>query len=119
MYNDEDVTELLNSHKQVLTLNNVAEIHKQSKLYAAKEHQPEERPITVSKLSKGLGRTKAGINVFQDIYSEKRKAATTRQDSEGVRREVFFCQTLHFSLHGHLQRLVHHHLHFWAVYLLI
>jgi len=53
--------------------------------------------MTVSKLSKGLGRTKAGINVFQDIYSEKKQAVTTRQDSEGVRREVFFCQTLHFS----------------------
>jgi len=55
--------------------------------------------------------------MFQDIYSEKQQAATTRQDSEGVRREVFFCQTLCFSLHGHLQSLVHHHLHFWTVYL--
>jgi hypothetical protein len=30
MYSAEDVTELLNSHKQVLTLNNLAEIHTQN-----------------------------------------------------------------------------------------
>jgi hypothetical protein len=46
--------ELLNSHEQVLTLNNLAEIHKQNKPESAKKHQLEERPMTISKLSKGL-----------------------------------------------------------------
>ena len=55
--------------------------------------------MTVSKLSKGLGRTKAGIKVFQDIDSEKKQAATTRQDSKEVKGEVFFCQTMRLSLH--------------------
>jgi len=45
--------------------------------------------MIVSKLCKGLGRTKAGIKVFQNIDSEMKQAAT-RQDSEGVRREVSF-----------------------------
>jgi len=45
--------------------------------------------MTVSKLSKELGRTKAGIKVFQNTDSKK-QAATTREDSEAVRRGVFF-----------------------------
>jgi hypothetical protein len=39
------------------------------------------------------------MKAFQDIDLEKKQAATTRQDSEGVRREVFFSQTLCLSLH--------------------
>jgi hypothetical protein len=46
--------------------------------------------VAVSKLSKGLGCTKAGIKVIQDIDSGKKQAASIRQDSEGVRRDVFF-----------------------------
>jgi hypothetical protein len=46
--------------------------------------------VAVSKLSKGLGHTKAGIKVIQGIDSGKKQAASTRQYSEGARREVFF-----------------------------
>jgi len=65
-YDAEDVLELPNSHEQELTLENLVEIQKQNTLEEAEEPEPgpEDRTVTVSKLTEGFGIMDAGIRVF-------------------------------------------------------
>jgi predicted restriction endonuclease len=74
-YDAEDVSELLNSNDEKLTLDNLVEIWRQSTLEEAEEPQPEQkdRTMTVSKPTEGLGLTEAGIQVFDDTDSNEQQ----------------------------------------------
>jgi hypothetical protein len=70
------VLKLPNSQDQELTLDNVVEIRKQSTPEEAEEPEPgpEDRTVTVSESTEGLGFTDVGIRVFEGIDSyEQRK----------------------------------------------
>jgi hypothetical protein len=69
MYDSEDFFELLNSHDQEKTLDNLVEIWKQNSHEAEEpEARHKERTMMVSKLN---GFTKPGIKVFQNTDSNK------------------------------------------------
>ena len=65
--------EVLNSHDQLLTLNNLSEILKQSTLEEDEEfkHKPKDRIMMVSKLNEGLGLTEDGIKVSEGTGLEQ------------------------------------------------
>ena len=69
-YDARDVLELSNSQHEELTLDNLVEIRKQSALEKA-----EDRTVTVSKLTEGLGFTDVGIRAFEGIDSNEQRAA--------------------------------------------
>jgi hypothetical protein len=70
---------LLNSSKLERTLGHVTDIRKQNALEEAEKLKPEERTMTVSKFTKGLGLNKTVFRVFQDIDSNEQPAARTRR----------------------------------------
>jgi hypothetical protein len=67
--------ELPNSHEQVLTLENLVEIQKQNTLEEAEEPKPgpEDRTVTVSELTEGLGFRDSGIRVFEGKDSNEQR----------------------------------------------
>jgi len=67
MYDTEDVHELLTSHNQEFMLKHLVEIQKQTTHEEAKM-EPKERAMMVTKLTEGLGLTRAGLMVSDDIY---------------------------------------------------
>lgn len=68
MYNAEDFFKFLNSHDQEIRLDHLFEIQMQSALEEAQkpESEPNERTITVSKLTNGFWLAEAGIKVSED-----------------------------------------------------
>jgi len=66
---------LPNSHDQELTLDNLVEIQKQNILEEAEEPGPgpEDRTVTVSELTEGLGFMDIGIRVFAGIDSNEQR----------------------------------------------
>jgi len=64
-----------------ITLDDLLEIRKQRTFEGSEEpeSEPQERTMTVSKLSVGLGTIETGIKVFEDIYVKVQRAETTRQ----------------------------------------
>jgi hypothetical protein len=82
---------LLNSHIQELTLDYITDIRKQSALEEAEKLEPEERTMTVSKFTEGLGLNDTGFRVFEDTDSKEQPAARTRQ---GIMRLLTCCEIL-------------------------
>jgi len=64
-----------NSHEQELTLKTLVEIQKQNTLEEAEEPEPgpEDRTVTVSELTEGLGFTDTGIRVFEGKDSNEQR----------------------------------------------
>jgi len=78
LYDAENVFELMNSHDQELTLNDLFEIWKPGANDKSAEPEPEseESSMTVSKLSEGLGLTEAGHQgLWGDIDSKEQRTA--------------------------------------------
>jgi hypothetical protein len=67
MYDTEDVYELLISHNQEFVLNHLVEIQKQT-THEEAQMEPKERAMMVTELTEGLGVTRAGFMVCEDIY---------------------------------------------------
>jgi hypothetical protein len=67
--------ELSNSQDQELTLDNLFENQKQNTLEEAEEPEPgpQDRTVTVSELTEGLGFKDTGIRVFEDIDSNEQR----------------------------------------------
>jgi hypothetical protein len=66
MYDTKDIYELLTSHNQFV-LNHHVQIQKQTNHEEA-QMKPKERAMMVTKLTEGLGLTRAGLMVCEDIY---------------------------------------------------
>ena len=67
MFDTEDVYALLTSHNEEFMLNHLAEIQKQT-THEEAQMEPKERVMMVTKLTEGLGFTRAGLKVCEDIY---------------------------------------------------
>jgi len=67
MYDTEDVYELPISHNQEFMLNHLVEIQKQT-THEEAQMEPKERAMMVTRLTEGLGLTRAGLMVCEDIY---------------------------------------------------
>ena len=74
---------MLNHHDRGLTLGHLFEIQKQSALEESGVPEPvselTNRVMMVTKLIVGLEGTEAGITVFEDVDSNKKRAAATGQ----------------------------------------
>jgi hypothetical protein len=81
-YDAGEVFELLNTHDQDFTLNNLLEIRKQKALEESEEpeSEPQERTMRVSRLSVGNGPIETDIRLLEGIYVNVQRAATTRKE---------------------------------------
>jgi hypothetical protein len=68
----------MRSHHQELTLDDLAEIRKQTAFEEAEEPEPrhKERAVRVSKLTEGMRVVDASVKVFENINSKEQQAAT-------------------------------------------
>jgi beta-N-acetylglucosaminidase len=80
----EDIFELLNSHKQVHTTDDIFEIRKQRAIEEAEKPEPlpesEETDMKFLKLTEELAFFEAGIKVFKETDCQEQRTATTRQE---------------------------------------
>lgn len=78
--------ELLSFHDQEAILDDIVQIRRQSAPGEAEKPElgPMERTMTVLKLTDGLGLAEGGVKVFENIDSNKQRAAATRQGTMGI-----------------------------------
>ena len=115
--------EFLNSHDQLLTLNNLSEILKQSTLEEDEEFKHKDRIMMVSKLNQGLGLTEDGIKVSEGTGLEQALSSSkqTRIYEEILKERRGLCLTRVHCLiaSSHLQGLLHRHLYCWTMEMMI
>jgi hypothetical protein len=72
-FKPEEAFKLLNSHNHELKVDHLVEIQKQTvpEEIQGRKPEPKEKPMTVSKFSKGLSMIEIGIKVLEDEWNKQ------------------------------------------------